>query len=206
MPKSSATQLARLEQVDSWTPEMELLGFNFAKLTSAELKEHAMELQIDIPLFNGPKPKKGDYVFYIEHHYAVRRFQAGKLPEHYLLPTFNPGKQYSSTLRQILTQHGIRWVDAECKRSTFDLNLPELASFFADNVDEMRRDRGFVLPAAASGATDEVMGGLDNMGFGGGATQNSAGGSSPPKDAPPTKHSSAKESPINPVFAFQPSA
>lgn len=151
----------RHAQVEKWRKQFPLLGFNFGQLQVPELLEELQKLDIDITTFKGKKPLKADYVYFIERHFAFLRVFENKAPDHYLLPNFNPSKQLNSTLRQILTQHGYRYL--EDGTTTFSAKNADLAKFFADNIDDMRAQRGFELAATAGPELQTFFQDMENM-------------------------------------------
>ena len=107
--------------------------------------------------------RTGDWAFYIERYYAQKRNDAGKAPDHYLFPAFDPATQSMPTLRQILTSYGYRYIGGDSKATTtvYHLSKPALIAYFADHIDEMRSERGVYL---LSNDSDEAGGLADALG------------------------------------------
>lgn len=64
-------QIVKIEGSGPSVPQMETLGFDFGTLPVSALTQLAVELGISILNFKGPKPLKGDYIFFAERHFAL---------------------------------------------------------------------------------------------------------------------------------------
>lgn len=159
------------------------IGFDFKEnLSAEELKDHARSLNLDIGECLKNKPYKGDYLFAVEAYYAQERRKAGKHPDDYLRPSFDCRDRTLPYIRQILTSHGIKFTTAtksEDRKCIGDLTSKDIHSLFAEKIDDMRADAGYVAPRPAPDPTfNRMVDAVGGFGIGGDEGAGAAGGRS----------------------------
>ncbi|KAK3075563.1 hypothetical protein LTR53_001001 [Teratosphaeriaceae sp. CCFEE 6253] len=156
---NTAKEVLREHQLEAWNAQFANFGFDFNQLTVPELIDVATELGISIVNFRGARPLKPDYLFFIELHYAQERVNRGTAPDHYLFPDFTAQKQHIPALRQILTQHGIRYCEGAdgVEKPIGVARLAELQQAFADAIVDMRVERDFKVEDFPMAGMDRVL-------------------------------------------------
>ena len=155
----------RAAQLQEMEVEFADLGFNFNdRLSSQELQDLARKLELNIRNYRGKKgPLKGDFLFEVEMYYAHRRKQASKQPKEYLHPEFEVRGKTKSYIRQILTQHGIKYTEDDTPVVIGDATCDQLYKLFADYIVDMRREVGYVTSTQPNPAVQPITSGLQDM-------------------------------------------
>ncbi|KAI7554882.1 hypothetical protein KC331_g238 [Hortaea werneckii] len=160
---SQAEETPRQKQLNRWRAMFPTFGFDFDNLQVTELVALAIELGVNIRSYRGSKPRKADYLFFIEQHYARLRIQNGTAPDHYLFPGFDVSKKFKAPLRQILTQHGIRYCDDAAQTAIGDATASQLRELFAAHIVDMRMERGADIPAEPVAGMEALLNGVDSL-------------------------------------------
>ena len=129
---SDPTEVLRQKCFQTRQAQFSELGYDFMRLDANELELLAQELGLIITDYRGRKPIKADRVYYIERYYAQYTHRA---PNHSLLqPGANLHKQSNATLRQLLAQHGVRYL--ESGKPTGDAVKKDLEELFVATFHE----------------------------------------------------------------------